>query len=163
MPKGYYKNTNQPIFKTHGMSGERFLNIWRSMKQRCTDKNSTEYKRYGERGIAVCWEDFESFYEEMYPSYKSHCIEHGEHNTTIDRIDNDKSYFKENCRWATPRQQANNRRTNHYITYQGKTQSMADWSREKNINYSLLKKRLILGWDLQKIFNTKSRKPVVAT
>ncbi len=146
MPKGYFK-TGQPIFKTHGMSSERFYTIWKGMKQRCLDKNSSEYFRYGGRGIRLEWNSFEEFKRDMYESYQD--------GLTIDRIDNEANYCKKNCKWSTPKEQANNRRTNRYLTFKGKTLSMADWARELNLGYTLIKKRVIRGWTVEQTLTTK--------
>ena len=79
-------------------------NSWRMMIRRCTDENHSSYPRYGGRGISVCdkWlESFENFLEDLGARPEG---------TTLDRIDNDLGYFKENCKWSTPKEQANNRR-----------------------------------------------------
>lgn len=104
--------------KTHGMRNTRFYSIWDNMKQRCSNPNTTNYENYGGRGIKVCdrWHSFEGFRDDMYESYKNHAEEHGEHDTSIDRINNDKGYYKANCRWATQSQQSRNQRVNSLNT-----------------------------------------------
>ena len=74
--------------------------------------------------------------------------------TSIDRIDNNKGYFKENCRWATTKEQARNMRNNINITYKSKTQCLAAWSKELGINYSTLRYRVKTGWSIEKTFET---------
>jgi len=96
---------NAERFTTHGISKTEGYTSWLAMKQRCTNPKTKQYHDYGGRGIAVCerWQDFENFYADMGPRPK---------NTTLDRVDNEKGYFKENCRWATRNDQQRNQRTN---------------------------------------------------
>lgn len=93
----------------HWMSWTRFYTIYKNIVQRCTNENIFAYTRYWERGIKNFWKTFEDFKEDMYESYTKHLKKHWEKNTTIDRIDNDWHYTIQNCRWATVKQQANNK------------------------------------------------------
>lgn len=123
------------------------------MRQRCLNPNNKGYKWYGERGITICDEWLRS-----YDLFEKWAFTHGYcDDLTIDRIDNNKGYSPENCRWVTIRVQNNNLRKNKYITYKGKTQSMADWCRELNLHYSATRSRLAKGWSVEKAFTTKVR------
>jgi hypothetical protein len=114
-------------------------NLWQHMHQRCENPNYPSYARYGGRGIAVCnrWSVYENFVADM-----------GERPTpqhSIDRIDNLGPYSPENCRWATKQQQSNNRRDNHLLTYQDKTQTIAEWARECGLSFFVISQRLQRG------------------
>lgn len=134
----------------HGLSDSRLMAIWRGMKDRCNNPCSHFYFNYGGRGITVCdeWQnDFQAFH--------AWAMSHGyAEGLTIERIDNDKGYSPDNCRWATRKEQNYNKRSNHLITFDGKTQTITQWADEKNIKRCTLQMRLKRGWTIEKALNT---------
>ena len=134
---------------THGRSQkDETYQSWEAMIQRCNNRNARNYYLYGGRGINVCvkWQKFESFLWDMGKRPTK--------NHSIDRIDNNGNYCKENCRWATKREQARNRRDNHYVTYNGKTQLLVEWSEEIGIPINVLKGRIRRRWSAEKSLMT---------
>jgi hypothetical protein len=127
----------------HGKSKTSIHNIWLSMLQRCEDSNHQAFKDYGARGITVCleWHDFATFYRDMGDPPKG---------LTLERKDNDLGYSKKNCLWATRRRQANNRRSNVFLTFRGRTQTQAEWAREVGITQKKLWQRLNRGWSVER-------------
>lgn len=114
------------------------------MNSRCHNPKASKYEYYGARGIVVCDEwrnDFEAFLRFMglRPSPKH----------SIERDKGDVGYEPGNCRWATKIEQANNRRNNRMLTFNGRTMSMADWARELGIGRATLKMRLKSGWSVE--------------
>ena len=122
----------------HGQSGTRAHNIWLSMKQRCLNPKSPAFKDYGGRGIGIAerWLDFSAFFDDM---------GHPGPGETLDRINNDGGYSAENCRWATRREQQNNRRINRNLTHEGETMTLAEWSRRSGVHRNTLDLRLASG------------------
>lgn len=128
----------------HGGFGTRLYEIWRQMHRRCYGENTKAYPHYGGRGITVCdeWQEFEPFRE--------WALANGyDENLTIDRIDVNGDYCPENCRWATIKQQANNRRRAHYVSYSGETHTVSEWADIYSVDQRKLWQRLNKrDWDL---------------
>ncbi len=129
------------------------------MLRRCDNETQDSYIVYGARGIKVSqdWATFIGFKNDMYESYMTHAKIHGEKNTSIDRIDNNEGYLKENCRWVTWKKQQRNRRNNRLIDFDGVTHSLAEWAEIKCMTYSTLKFRLKRGWEIGRAL-TEGRK-----
>lgn len=122
---------------------------WAMMIQRCINKNLKGYSDYGGRGIKVCdrWkESFTNFLADMGPRPSP------EHS--IDRIDNDGHYEPGNCRWATDHQQRRNKRTTRLLTLDGKTQCIADWTRDIVVAAGTISQRLSRGWSVERALST---------
>lgn len=134
----------------HGKSKTRFYGIWLALKKRCTNPNDSAYKYYGERGIKCLWLDFDSFRDDMYTEYEEHVAVYGEHQTTIDRIDNQKGYSKENCRWATRLEQGRNVRKSKILDFNGQSKHLSEWAPIVKIKRSTISRRLGLGWSTEK-------------
>jgi hypothetical protein len=135
--------------KAHGRS--KTYGIWNSLTQRCDNPNSPQYPCYGARGIIYDprWKDFREFLADMgeAPEGKS-----------IERIDNNGNYCKENCRWATAREQAVNRRDNIVLTFNGKTKCLTEWARDIRMNPITLYCRLKrFDWSIEKAITTPVR------
>jgi hypothetical protein len=123
----------------HGKSNTRTHRIWTGMLSRCNNVNYANYKNYGARGIKVCksWHTFENFLNDMGEAPEG---------MSIERIDNNGDYVLANCKWATRIEQANNKRGLHYLTIDGKTQTLASWESETGIPAETISKRLKRGW-----------------
>lgn len=122
------------------------------MLDRCRNIKNQYYAIYGGRGIIVCerWMKYENFLEDM-----------GEApiGQSIDRINNDKGYYKENCKWSTIKEQMRNQSNTAYATYNGITKAIAEWAEIYNINRRLLYDRLvILNWPFDKAVTISVRK-----
>ena len=142
-------------FTKHGLEHTRLYGIWSDMRLRCYDEKNIAYHRYGGRGITICdeWKnDVKAFYDWATANgYKD--------SLTIDRIDNDGNYCPENCRWATVKEQASNRRSNILVTHNGKTQTMKKWANEVGTPYKVVWARMQkLGWSAERALTEPVKK-----
>lgn len=130
-----------------GLRATRAYTSWDGMIQRCFNPNNKRFKGYGGRGITVCerWRKFHDFYADM-----------GERPSglSIDRINNDGDYEPGNCRWATPKQQQNNLRTNAFIEFRGERLRKHEWARRMGISIGALFFRLQHGWSIERALTT---------
>ncbi len=136
----------------HGLSYSAEYHVWHGIKLRCYNVTDPHYPRYGGAGITMSWEwsvAFENFIADMgrRPS-PTH---------SIDRRDNSLGYSKDNCYWATKKEQARNRRTNVRLTFQGETLTLIEWSERVGISHAALSKRLRLGWDIERVLTQPLR------
>lgn len=118
----------------------RLYCTWYNMLARCSDPDDHHYARYGGRGIKVCreWRSYDAFFRWALANGYDEAL-------TIDRIDNDGDYTPGNCRWATPRQQANNRSNNRHITVAGHTLTHAQWARALGISRQAIRQAIKRG------------------
>jgi hypothetical protein len=147
----------RPSHFIHGFSHkERLYTIWKGMQQRCTDPNWKGAKYYIEKGVSVCdeWRD--------YPVFREWALSSGyTEGLSIDRINNDGNYCPENCRWTTPKTQANNQSRNRWLTFNGETKTMSEWADIVGIPYHTIKRRIYSGWPIERTLTTpvKEHKP----
>jgi len=136
--------------ESHGLRKHPLYRIWAGIKTRCYNPKVRSFKDYGGRGILMCpkWKDsFTSFYNDTISGYKV--------GLQIERIDNDKGYSPKNCKWGTPKQQANNKRTNVVLTYMGKTQTAPEWAEEIGVKATTITSRNRKGWSAEDCLNRK--------
>ena len=136
---------------THNQTGTPLFNVWRNIKERCTNENYRSYDNYGGRGIQICeeWQEFENFCKwAMENGYKK--------GLSIDRIDVNGNYEPNNCRWVTAKAQARNRRNTVFIIFNGVRKSISDWADELNVPKNTLYGRYSRGWSPKEILYGKS-------
>jgi hypothetical protein len=123
------------------------------MMTRCNNPKSDRYYRYGGRGIKVCDEWLHN-----YTAFRDWALSHGyEEGLTIDRIDLDGNYNPENCRWITPSEQMKNTSTNCFLTFNGETLILAEWSRRVGISAETISRRIKRGWSIERALTEKGR------
>lgn len=147
---GCLKKENDNLPKKHGKCKTKLYYVYRGILNRCYYKKDISYKNYGGRGITVCkeWQkDFINFYNwAINNGYKD--------GLTIDRIDINGNYEPSNCKWATRFEQANNKRNNHFVTYNQETHTLSEWSRILNCSLSKIKYFVKKGLDFETITNS---------
>lgn len=157
----FKKGKDHPSFIdcTCDMRSSKFYRTFRGVIQSCNNRNSTVFEYYGGRGIKCEWKSYKDFKKDMYDSFLKHEEEHGSHQTSLDRINVNGNYSKENCRWATMKEQQNNRRNTIFIEYKGSKIKSSEL-REKVGN--LIVDRVNAGWEVEDAESTKFhlRKPI---
>lgn len=123
----------------HGKCGTKVYRAWEALRNRCENPNNRAYADYGGRGITVCerWSKFANFLHDMGEPLPGQ---------SIDRIDNDKGYGPENCRWASRKEQNRNKRSLHLITAGGRTQLLSQWAEELGVTHRAILGRIKTGW-----------------
>lgn len=144
--------------ETHGLWSKykAEYRCWQDLLQRCNNHSHAAYPSYGGRGIFVCnkWAcSFEAFMEDMGPRPVG---------MSLDRINNDGPYAPDNCRWATQKQQNRNHRGNVILEFQGKKQTIIEWSEETGVDHRTILSRHKSGWPIEEIFRQEKNHPVKA-
>lgn len=119
------------------------------MKSRCNNPNYTNFSKWGGKGIS---------YEEKWSTFLGFLEDMGERpeGTSIDRIDNEKGYYKENCRWATKKEQMNNMSSNRIIEFNGVVKNLQTWADELNLDRKTISTRIDrYGWSIEKALTTR--------
>lgn len=147
--------TGRRVRHGHSLRGRKSpeYTAWCQIRGRCLNTRNAAFSRYGGRGILLCdrWATFENFLADMglRPSSRH----------SIDRIDNDRGYAPDNCRWATDREQSLNRRNNVRVAFDGKTMPLKEWARELDVNYGTLWSRINdSGWSVERALTTPIRR-----
>lgn len=128
----------------------RLYNIWSHMCERCNNPNFVYFHLYGGRGVSVCAEWFGN-----YSAFREWALGSGyKDSLCLDRIDNDGNYTPENCRWVTPKEQANNRRSNRLLYFKGEFRNIENWSKITGLPRHIIDGRLARGWSTEKTLST---------
>lgn len=133
------------LLTMHGKTDSVHYSRWHNMMDRCYNEKCSSYKNYGSRGIEVCerWHDVSNYVNDIKDGYFD--------AAQLDRIDNDGDYSPENTKWSTASRNCRNRRNTRFLTHNGKTQSVADWSDETGIDLKLICERIDQhGWSTER-------------
>ncbi len=133
----YYQKNREQIL-AHKRNSHINHSVWKCMRQRCSNSKRADYKYYGGAGIAVC-----ESWQNSFAAFNADMGDRPSRQHTLDRIDGTKGYYKENCRWATRLEQAQNLKTTRKILYQGTHYSLSALARLLGISTATLHKKLI--------------------
>lgn len=127
---------------------DRLQRIYHNMKTRCYNPNYDKYQYYGGKGVTICDE-----WKTSYEAFEAWALSHGyTDKMTLERKDVNGNYYPENCCWVSWKDQANNRTSNHYITYKGKTKTLMQWCDYYGLDYARVSQRIYNGWPVKKAF-----------
>lgn len=130
----------------HGLSNTRMFQTFKGMKARCNNPKNNAYMNYGGRGIKIEWKSVQDFYDDMHESYDDHVSIYGVKETTIERIDVNGNYCKENCKWATNLEQAGNKqkkpKNEQLIELYGEKKTLAQWAKLMKVSKYRLNRSL---------------------
>ena len=142
----------------HHMTNTRLFNVWQNIKRRCYTKTNPSYKYYGACGVQICDEwrySFQKFYDWAIKNGYDENAPKGQ--CTLDRIDTNGNYEPNNCRWVSMKVQNLNRKANVVLEYNGKKQTLKEWSIELEINYCTLLYRLRRGWSVERALTERMK------
>ena len=144
----------------HNGRKDRLYNVWRGVIDRCCNRNSKYYSRYGGRGISICEE-----WRHDYSKFREWALSTGyddkarKYECTLDRVNNDGGYYPENCRWVNMKGQCNNRSSNHRITYNNVSHTISEWSRITGVRKDTLRRRIFkYGWSVERALTEPTHK-----
>lgn len=148
--RGYYVERISDSF--HGETGTRLYRIWRHMHERCESDKHIRYDKYGGRGISVCkeWGEYKPFAEWARENGYADGL-------SIDRINNDDGYYPGNCRWATIKEQNNNKSNCVHLSLNGETHTVAEWADITGMKHSTILERMKRGWDDEEVLTRPLR------
>lgn len=151
--RGGKPGKENPMY-SHGCAKTPIYFVYYNMIDRCHYPKDHKYRLYGARGIKVCdeWRNNKNKFFEW-------AFAHGyKKGLSLDRIDNDGDYTPENCRWATVKQQANNRRTNHVVCINGEKHTITEWANISGVHKSTIRERILRGWEGEKLLMNPKEK-----
>jgi len=125
---------------------------YKGLNERCSCQNNKDYPNYGGRGIVCEWSSFEEFYKDMSVGFSK--------ELTLERNDVNGNYSKENCRWATWKEQANNRTNNHIVEFNEEFHTLSEWAEILDFKRYILENRLNRGWSVEDAFTRVIQKYV---
>lgn len=135
----------------HGKRHTRLYRIWANIKTRCYNQRDPHFSRWGGKGVKMCEE-----WKNSFNSFYTWAISNGyTDKLTIDRIDNNGNYTPSNCRWVTVAEQNRNKEHVRFITYNGKRQTIGQWTKELNLGKETIRERLKRGWSEEEVIKGK--------